>query len=41
MTYKLDGDLLAVQEICALEDDTKRTLPDFLPHSVVDAHHVR
>lgn len=40
-TYKLDGHLLVVQQVRALEDHTKRALPDFLPHPVVDAHHVR
>lgn len=34
-TYKLDGDLLVVEQVCAFEDDTKRTLSYLLSHSVV------
>lgn len=34
-TYEFDGDLLVVQQICSLEDHTKRSLSNFLPHSVM------
>lgn len=37
LTYKFDGDLLVIQEVCSLEDHTKRTLSDFLTHTVVNA----
>ena len=39
-TYEFDGDLLVVQEVGALENDTKRTFTNFLAHAVVNAHHV-
>lgn len=40
-TYKLDSHLLVVQKIRAFKDDTERSFPDLLPHSVVDAHYIR
>lgn len=36
-TYEFDGDLLVVQEVGSLEDNTKGALADLLPHSVVNA----
>lgn len=39
-THKLDGDLLVVQQVGALEDDTEGALADLLPDPVVDAHDV-
>jgi hypothetical protein len=41
MTYKLDGNLLAVEEVHALKDDAKRALSNLLSHPVVDAHYIR
>lgn len=41
MTYKLDGNLLAVEQVHSLKDDTKRALSNLLPYPVVDAHYVR
>jgi hypothetical protein len=35
LTYELDGNLLVVQKIGALENDTKRTLADLLSNSIV------
>lgn len=40
VTYEFDGDLLVVQQIGALEDDTKGTLANLLPHPVMDADDV-
>ena len=40
-TYEFDGDLLVVQKVGALENDTKRTLTDLLAHTIVDTHYVR
>ena len=40
-TYKLDGDLLAVEEVHALKDDAERALANLLPDSVVHPHDVR
>lgn len=40
-THKLDGDLLIVQQVGALEDDTKRTLANLLPNPVVHTDNVR
>jgi hypothetical protein len=37
---ELDGDLLLVEQIGALEDHAKATLANLLPDAVVDAHHV-
>lgn len=39
-TYKLDGDLLAVEQVRALKDDAKGALSDLLPHPVVHPHNV-
>ena len=39
-TNKFNGHLLIVQEIRALEDNTERSLADFLPHPVMNTHHV-
>lgn len=39
-TYEFDGHLLIVQEICSLEDDTKRPFTDLLSHPIVDTHYV-
>lgn len=39
-THKLDGDLLVVKQVRALEDDTERALSDLLAHPVVDTDHV-
>ena len=40
-THEFDGNLLVIQKVCTLEDDTERTLADFLPHAVVNTHYVR
>jgi hypothetical protein len=37
---KLDGDLLLVEQVGALEDDAEAALANLLPDAVVDAHHV-
>ena len=34
-TYEFDGNLLVVEEVGTLKDDTERTLSDLLSHSVV------
>lgn len=39
-TYEFDGDLLVVQQVGSLEDDTKGTLANLLPHPVMDADDV-
>ena len=39
-TYKLDGNLLAVEEVHALEDDAEGALANLLPYSVVHPHDV-
>lgn len=39
-THKLDCDLLVVQQVGALEDDTERTLANFLPNPVVHTDNV-
>lgn len=41
VTHEFDSHLLVVQEVGALENDTKRTLTDLLAHTVVDTHYVR
>ena len=38
--YEFDGDLLVVQEVGALENDTKGAFTDLLAHTVVDTHYV-
>lgn len=40
-THKFNSNLLIVQEVRSLKDHTKRTLSNFLSHSVVDTHHIR
>ena len=40
-TYKFDGDLLVVEQICALENDTKGPFSDLLAHSVMYTNNVR
>lgn len=40
VTYKFDGDLGVIEQIVAFEDDTKRTLADFLPNTVVDTYDI-
>ena len=40
LTYKLDSHLLIIQEIGALENNTKRPFTNLLSHSVVDAHNI-
>ena len=39
-TYKLDGDLLVVQQVGALEQHTKRALANLLADAIVHAHDV-
>jgi hypothetical protein len=39
-TYEFYSDLLVIQEVGALENDTKGTFTDFLANTVVDTHHV-
>lgn len=39
-TYKLNGDLLVVQQVSSLEDDTEGALADFLADAVVHADDV-
>jgi hypothetical protein len=39
-TYKFDSHLLAVEEVCSFENDTKRSLPDFLAYTIVDTHYI-
>lgn len=39
-TYKLDGDLLVVEEIDTLKYDTERTLSDLFANSVMHPHNV-
>lgn len=40
-TYKLDGDLLVVEKVRALENHAKGTLPNLLSHPVVHPNNVR
>ena len=40
LTYKLDSHLLIIQEIGALENNTKRPFTNLLSHSVVDTHNI-
>lgn len=37
VTYEFDGDLLVVQQVGSLENNTKGTLANLLPHPVMDA----
>lgn len=39
-THEFDSNLLVVEEVGTLKDDTKRSLSDFLAHAVVDTHYV-
>ena len=39
-SYKFDGDLLVVQEVGALKDDSEGAFTDLLAHTVVDTHHI-
>lgn len=39
-TYEFDSDLLIVQEICAFENDTKRSLSDLLSNPVMNTDDV-
>jgi len=38
--YKFDGNLLGVQQVRSLKDDTKGALADLLADTVVDTHYV-
>lgn len=40
ITHKLDGDLLVVEEIRTLENDTKGALSDLLPYTVMHTNNV-
>lgn len=40
-TYEFDGNLLVVQKVGTLEDNTKGALANLFAHSVVHAHNVR
>jgi hypothetical protein len=40
-TYKLDGDLLAVEKVHSFKDDAKRAFSNLLPYSIVHPHDVR
>jgi hypothetical protein len=39
-THKLDCDLLVVQQICSLEQDTERTLTNLLSYTIMHTHDV-
>jgi hypothetical protein len=39
-THKLDCDLLVVQQICSLEQDTERTLANLLSYTIMHTHDV-
>lgn len=39
-TNEFDSDLLVVEQVGTLEDDTKGTLSDLLAHSIVNADDV-
>lgn len=41
VTHKLDCDLLVVQQIRSLEQDTERTLADLLSHAIMHTDDVR
>lgn len=38
--YEFNGDVLVVEQIGTLENNTKGALADLLAHTVVDAHYV-
>lgn len=40
-TNEFDSDLLVVQEVGALKNDTKRSFTDFFADTVVDTHNIR
>ena len=40
-TYKFDGDLLIVEHVSALEENTERAFTNLLPDTIVHANHVR
>lgn len=40
LTYEFDGDLLVVQQVGTLENNTERTLANLLPHPVMHADDV-
>jgi hypothetical protein len=40
-TNEFDSDLLVIQEVGALKDDTKRSFADLLADAVVDTHNIR
>ena len=40
-TYKLDRNLLIIEQICPLENNAKRALADFLSHPVMYPDNVR
>lgn len=40
-TYEFDGNLLIVQQVCSLKDDTKGALADLLPYSVMHTNDIR
>lgn len=40
MTYKLDGDLLVVEEVCAFEDDAKGAFTDLLPDPIMHTDNI-
>jgi len=39
-TYEFDGDLLVVEQVCALEDDAERTFTDLLADPVMHTNNV-
>lgn len=39
--YEFDGDLLIVEQIGTLEDDTKGPLPDLLADAIMNANNIR
>jgi hypothetical protein len=39
-THEFDSNLLVVEQIGALKNDTKRTLSDLLSHPIVNSNHV-
>ena len=39
-THKLDCDLLVVQQICSLEQNTERTLSNLLSYAIMHTHDV-
>lgn len=39
-THKLDCDLLVVQQVCSLEQNTERSLANLLSHAIMHTHDV-